>query len=408
MKKIFLILVVFSIIISCSKEEKAPKKEKNEYGFYSDTLIEHDGKVLDDELFTDILKPFLPYAEIIKLAEQCKPIFDVKKIRTDAEYVAYVSPDSSHKLMYFVYEIDKVNYVHFSFTDSIPKIEVKEKVVTHIERKIHGEINESLWATMLNMNINPVLAIKMSEILAWQIDFNEIHQGDKFKAIYEDIYIGDEYIGIGKITAVYFEHENEPFYSFRFLVDGNKEEFYNEEGKSTRKAFLKAPLKFIRITSKFSNSRFHPVLRRYRAHHGIDYAAPIGTPVQAIGDGKVISASYQGGAGNFVKIKHNKTFTSGYMHLSRYGKGIKPGKMVKQGDIVGYVGSTGLSTGPHLDFRFWVNGTPVNYLTQKFPSTKPIEKKYEKEFFSMKDSLKTIIDKIGKNETTSSKNVKKK
>ncbi len=233
------------------------------------------------------------------------------------------------------------------------------------------------------MDLDDNLAFRLSEIFGWQIDFYAIQDGDYFSVVFEEEYVNGEFSSTGKILSAYFSHNKKDFYGFAFNVEDGTE-YYDLDGNSLRRAFLKAPLKFSRISSKFTQSRFHPVLKIYRPHTGIDYAAGIGTPVQAVGDGVILSAEYNRGAGNYVRIKHNGTYASGYMHLSRYGTGIRKGARVRQGDVIGYVGSTGLSTGPHLDFRFWINNQPANYLTLEFPSSNPIDKKYKADFDKLK------------------------
>jgi len=396
---LFFILSI-TFIFSCGEKnqnkEKVLKKKAalNEYGLQTDSLIEHDGVVLRNENLSDILLPFgLGYKRILKLSDLSKPIFDVRKIRPGNDYTAFTTIDSLNRLKYFVYEIDKLNFIVYDFGDSTISVFAGKKEVTAQEKKAGGVVKGSLWSTMKSLGLSPVLAIKMSEILAWQIDFNAVRNGDKFKVIYDNNYIDNEFIGTGIIKALMFEHMGEQFYAFRFK-EGNKTGYFDYDGGSMRKAFLKAPLKFTRISSRFTHRRYHPILHIYRPHLGIDFAAPIGTPVQAVGDGVVLVAHRKGAEGRFVKIRHNSTYSSGYMHLSRYGKGIRPGKHVNQGDVIGYVGSSGLSTGPHLDFRFWKNGTPVNYLAQKFPPSNPVKKEYMERFIEIRDSLKKELDKI--------------
>ena len=398
--RLLLLILTVTLFVSCGENKQNSEKviknkiELNEYGLKTDSLIEHDGVVLRNENLSDILLPFgVGYKKILELSDSSKPVFDVRKIRPGNDYVAFTTKDSLNKLKYFVYEIDKLNFVVYNFGDSTISIYAGKKEVTTKETKAGGIVKGSLWGTMKSLGLSPVLAIKMSEILAWQIDFNTVRNGDKFKVIYNNNYIGDEFISTGIIKAIMFEHMGEKFYAFRFK-QGNKIDYFDTEGGSMRKAFLKAPLKFTRISSRFTHRRFHPILHIYRPHLGIDFAAPIGTPVQSVGDGVVLVAQRKGAEGRFVKIRHNSTYSSGYMHLSRYGKGIKPGKHVNQGDIIGYVGSSGLSTGPHLDFRFWKNGTLVNYLTQKFPPSNPVKKKYMARFIEVRDSLIKELDKI--------------
>ncbi len=401
--KIFSLLFISGLLFfaGCNNEKtkivetkKTEQPKLNEYGLNADSLIEHDGVVLKRQNFSDILLPFgVGYKKILELSDSSKKFFDVRKIRPGADYSAFTTMDSTKKLKYFVYEIDRTKYVVYDFRDSAIAVHRGEKEITKKEKRAGGIVKGSLWSTMQSLGLSPVIAIKMSEILAWQIDFNAVRNGDKFKVIYDNNYIDDEFIGTGIIKAVMFEHMKTPYYAFRFR-EGNDIDYYDLDGGSMRKQFLKAPLKFTRISSRFSRHRYHPILHIYRPHLGIDFAAPIGTPVQSVGDGVVVEARRRGGAGRFVKIRHNSTYSSGYMHLYKYGKGIRPGKHIQQGDIVGYVGSSGLSTGPHLDFRFWKNGRLVNYLTQKFPPSKPVKEKYMKSFIAFRESMKKELDSI--------------
>ena len=220
-------------------------------------------------------------------------------------------------------------------------------------------------------SLHPSLAVKLSEIFAWTVDFFGLQKGDSFKVIYEELSIEGKSLGAGKIFGAQFNRSGSSITAIPFIQDG-KETYFDNDGNSLQKAFLKAPLQFSRISSRFSSSRMHPILRIRRAHYGVDYAAPIGTPVHAVGDGRVVSATTENGSGKMVKIKHNSVYTTAYLHLSRFGEGISSGAMVKQGDIIGYVGSSGLSTGPHLDFRFYMNGSPVDPLKVDAPPVEPV------------------------------------
>jgi murein DD-endopeptidase MepM/ murein hydrolase activator NlpD len=211
----------------------------------------------------------------------------------------------------------------------------------------------------MNAEATPELAIKLSQIFAWQIDFYHLQKGDHFKVIYDELFVDDKFFAIGTIKAALFSHSGKDFYAIPFTQD-SVYQYFDEEGNSLRKAFLKAPLEFGRISSRYSKSRLHPVLKTHRPHLGVDYAAPIGTPIRTTGDGVVSDIGYDRGSGKFIKIRHNSIYITMYLHLSRYSKGIKKGSKVQQGQVIGYVGSTGLSTGPHLDYRFIVNGNPVD------------------------------------------------
>ena len=258
---------------------------------------------------------------------------------------------------------------------------------------MEGTITSSLWNTLVNAGAPILLALKLSDIYAWQIDFFDVKEGDSFRMIYDAAYIDDTtYVEIASIESAVFTHQGKKFRAIPFEQDSIKE-YFDEEGNSLRKAFLKSPLDYYRISSKFSNARFHPILKRYRAHHGVDYAAPTGTPVKSIGDGVVIERAYQGGgAGNYLKVKHNAVYTTTYMHLSKFGSGIEKGSRVKQGQVIGYVGSTGLSTGPHLDFRVHKNNQPINPLTMEAPPSLPVKPELRDSFILVRNQVMNELD----------------
>jgi murein DD-endopeptidase MepM/ murein hydrolase activator NlpD len=239
---------------------------------------------------------------------------------------------------------------------------------------------------MINGGLHPALVGEMSEIFAWTVDFFGLQKGDNFKVIYEEFSIDGKSLGTGRIYGAQFNRTGRSITAIPFIQDG-RESFFDVDGNSLRKAFLKAPLQFSRISSHFSSARMHPILRIVRPHYGVDYAAPIGTPVKAIGDGRVTAATNEGASGRMVRIQHNSVYATGYMHLSRFGEGIAPGKFVKQGDIIGYVGTSGLSTGPHLDFRFYMNGSPVDPLKVDAPPVEPISEENKAKF----EKIKTVV-----------------
>lgn len=246
----------------------------------------------------------------------------------------------------------------------------------------------------MEANASPELAIKLSQIFAWQIDFYHLQPGDNFKVIYEELLVDSALYGIGKIKGAYFSQNGKEFYAIPFVQD-SVHQYFDEDGNSLRKAFLKAPLEFGRISSRYSRSRLHPVLKVRRPHLGVDYAAPVGTPVRSTGDGIVVGAGYSKGNGRFVKIRHNSVYTTMYLHLSRFAKGINKGTNVRQGEVIGYVGSTGLSTGPHLDYRFYVNGKPVDPLRVEVPPSHPVNEELRSEFDVQKN---IVIKQLNKSE----------
>ncbi|MCZ7601556.1 MAG: peptidoglycan DD-metalloendopeptidase family protein [Melioribacteraceae bacterium] len=394
---VFLLLV---FLFACSdgelEKENLSLEEKitfNEFGLVADSLIEIRERVKKNQTLTDILLPHkVSYQQIHNIAQVSKDVFDIRKIQSGKDYILYIEPDSVNRVKYFVYQETPLKYYVFDLSDSINVIS-GEKEVEIRETRIAGTIHNSLYQTLAELKVSPLLALKLSEVFAWQIDFYGIQAGDSFKIIYEEKLLDGEFMTVGRIQAAVFNHRGKDYYGFYF-EEGEIPDYFDEEGNSLRKAFLKAPLKFGRISSRFSNSRLHPVLRIYRPHHGIDYAAPTGTPIQAIGDGVVVEKGYQRGNGNWLKIKHNGTYSTAYLHLSKFGKGINKGVTVRQGQIIGYVGSTGLSTGPHLDFRFYVNGKPVNFLTQEFPPSKPVDKELHEQYWTFMSDLKLKLDSL--------------
>jgi len=368
-----------------------------DYGIAVDSFNIEENRIKPNMSLSVLLGSLnLSVNEIQESIKKAASVFDLRKIRKGNIYKVFKSKDSLASINYLVYEQSATDYIVFDYTDSLEVVK-KQKKIEHRVKVASGTIESSLWLAMTDNDINPLLAIELSDVYAWTIDFFGLQKGDQFKVFYQENFVDDESIGLGEIYAAWFKHNGREIYAIPFYQDSVMS-FFDVDGNSLRKAFLKAPLKFNRISSGFSHSRLHPILKIRRPHHGVDYSAPTGTPVQAIGDGKVIKARYSGGAGNYVKIKHNSIYTTGYMHLSKYGKGIKPGKFVKQGEIIGYVGSTGLSTGPHLDFRVWKNGQNINPLKLEAPPVDPVHPDRMEFFNKIKniwvEKLRLSADKI--------------
>lgn len=364
------------------------------YGFLKDSFyVEEDVVGRNQNLASILLSRKVDYPIVHRLAETSKPLFDVRKIRSGNKYTFLLDNDSLNTPLYFIYEIDNVDYLVMELTDS-GTVSRRQKPVEIIRKTGSGEITSSLWNTIKDNNLNPMLAIDLSDIYAWTVDFFGIDKGDFFKIIYDEAYVEDESIGIQTIHAVLFNHRGKAYYAFRFEQDSIWG-FFDENGQSLRKAFLKAPLNFSRISSRFSHNRYHPVLKINRPHHGVDYAAPEGTPVYSIGDGRVTHKGWDAkGGGNYVKIKHNSVYTSVYMHFSGFAKGINKGDAVRQGQLIGYVGKTGLATGPHLDFRIYKNGSPVDPLKVEAPPVDPIKENIMTEYLEFIEPLKTEVEEI--------------
>jgi len=405
MIKVYFNIIVFAllsiVISSCSNNpnkitNQSPAQEivhepKVAYGINIDTLLVISSKVKKNEFLSDILlRHGVNYSDIHHIARNTKEVFDVRKIVAGNNYSIICTNDSLQNTLYFAYELSASKYVIYSFGDSVVVQRGEKEIVTVVDTTT-GTIKSSLWNAMVDNNADPNLSNDLSETYAWTIDFFGLQKGDTYKVIYEKLFVDSTYVGLNKVVASMFYHGGDSLYAFYF-EQGGKGDYFDEDGNSLQRTFLKAPLRFTRISSKFSNSRMHPVLKIRRPHHGVDYAAPSGTPVYSVGDGTVIKKGYQKrGGGNYIKIKHNGTYSTTYMHLKGYAKGIKVGNHVKQGELLGYVGATGLATGPHLDFRFYRNGKPVDPLKVESPPSLPIDTANQASF----DSVVTIyLDKL--------------
>ena len=394
MKRIFLIALILTQLSCTSKrgenveslETEVTENEVYEFGFPMSEFESEEGQIKRGEFFTNLMTSLgVPQSDIYSLTQASRGIFDLRKIKIGNSYKAFFTKDEDRKLAYLVYEDTKTSFVTFGVHDSIV-VKVSERAIESRLKMAAVTINSSLWNDVVRAGYNPLLALRLSDIYAWSIDFFGLRKGDSFVAIYEELYVGDKFVDIGTIHGAYFTHAGREYDAYRFIQD-EVAQYWNEKGENLRKAFLKAPLSFSRISSGFSYARRHPVTRVVRPHTGVDYAAPRGTPVMSIGDGVVIQKGYAGGGGNTVRIKHNSTYTTAYLHLHNYAKGLAVGKRVRQGEVIGYVGSTGLSTGPHLDFRVWKNGKPINPLTMEAPPADPIKK-------SSAESFKETISRV--------------
>ena len=362
------------------------------YGLKADSFHIEENRVLRNQNLSDILIDRGVSAQSVdQLAKNSVTVFDVRKMRAGNRYTIFYSTDASRKPLYLAYENNNVDYYLYSLTGSLT-VSAGKHVVTSKRQTASGVITSSLWNAMKESNISPLLAVQLSDIYAWTIDFFAIQKGDKFTVIFDEDFVNGESIGIGKIYSASFNQGGTEFYAIRFTQEDG-DSFFDQKGNSLRKSFLKAPLKFSHISSRFSNNRMHPVLRIVRPHHGVDYAAATGTPVYTIGDGVVIQKSYQpAGGGNYVKIKHNSVYTTSYMHLSKFAAGLRAGLHVRQGEVIGYVGATGLASGPHLDFRVYMDGTPIDPLTVKSPPAEPVKAANLVKFNMLRDSVLQLLN----------------
>lgn len=364
----------------------------NEFGIDENSYSSIRDEIKQGETFSGILQRIgindLNSSEIAKAADG---IFDIRKITAGRSITSFVSVDSLTKVDYLVYEPNNLEYVIFDFSNGI-KVSKHERQVTIHTKRVAGSIQNSLYGTLAQLDLNASFGEKLADLFAHKIDFYRVQKGDSFKVVFEEKYSGENFVGYGNIKAAVFYHGNEdPFYAFAFNEDG-KIEYYDQDARSLKNAFLKAPLKFTRISSSYTNKRFHPVLKRYKAHLGTDYAAPTGTPIYAIADGIISQSGFTSGNGNYVRIKHNKTYETGYLHMSKIASNMRPGTRVSKGQVIGYVGSTGLATGPHLCFRFWKNGQQVDFLREKLPNSESINPKYLAEYMIIRDMWKSMID----------------
>jgi murein DD-endopeptidase MepM/ murein hydrolase activator NlpD len=366
--------------------------QENVFGFVDDSLNHISLAVKRNETLSDILESYnLLNTNVPEIAKRSKSLFDVRRIKAGKKYHVYTGDDSLNTIKYLVYEKDNISFIVYDLCDSI-NIYSGKKEVEIVKKTKSAIIKSSLYDALLESDASIELAIELSKIFAWQIDFYHLQKGDNFKVIYEEEYVDNQMVGIGKVLGAYFNNSGKEYFAIPFVQD-SVFQYFDENGNSLRKEFLKTPMEFARISSRYSSRRLHPILKVYRPHTGVDYAAPTGTPIRTVGDGKVIAASYTKSNGNYIKIRHNSVYTTAYLHMSRFGKGIKKGTMVKQGQVIGYVGRTGLATGPHLHFMFYMNGNYVNPLKIEIPPSHPVKEELRNNFEQQK---KIVLDELQK------------
>jgi len=363
------------------------KEPRVVYGMLVDdshTVIED--KFKRNQVLGDLLEEYNVPAKLInQLSLISRKVFDPRKIAADKKYTLIVREDSVRKATALVYEPNPIDYIVFKFEDSL-QIDVKKREVVTVEKTVAGVVQSNLSETIEKLGVSNDLTNKFVDIFGWVVDFQRLQKGDAFKLIYREQQVEGKAIGIEQIDAIYFRHFNRDFYAFPFEQD-DRLDYYDEDGKSLKKALLKYPIEFTRISSRYTLNRFHPVQKRWKAHLGTDFAAPVGTPIRTVGDGVVLEAQYKSNNGNYVKIRHNGTYTTQYLHMSRIASGIRPGVHVRQGETIGFVGSTGLATGPHLCYRFWKNGVQVDALRADLPASEPISKQNKQSFEALKQTL---------------------
>ena len=363
------------------------------YGYPADKYRIQENRIRKNQSIYVLLDNMdLTPSRIYEIQKNLDGYIDTRKIIPGQKYVTYSDANNGNPVR-LIYHPNALDYVVIDWENEIEISKGKKEIDIQV-KEASGMISSSLYETLTSQDLNPGLAYSLSEIFAWQIDFFRLYKGDQFKVIYEERFVDDKPYGIGKIIAAEFEHRGEKFEVFYF-DNGDQIGYFDGEGNSAQKVLLKAPFKYSqRISSGFSHSRFHPVLKRRTPHYGVDYAAPLGTPVIAVGDGEVVESRYRGPNGNIVKIKHNSMYTTAYLHLNGFARGIKKGRKVKQGQVIGYVGKTGRVTGVHLDYRVYMDDKPVNPLKLKLPASKAVEAKYLSDYQKERDKLKFLLSQI--------------
>ena len=386
--RLALVALVACVAIGCSSKEGEPKPKRLLFDIDIEGYTIERKEVASGESWGKILGAYgVGSQKIARLDQLTKKICPLRTIRAGNHYTTFTRQDSTAThLDYLVYEKSLVDYVVFAFVGDSVSVREGQREVRLERKKSSAAITSSLWGAIMAEELPYALASEMEDIYQWTVDFFGIQAGDRFTVIYDEKFIDTLSVGIGTVWGAKFTHGGKDIYAIPFR-QGDKLQYWEVDGGSLRKQLLKAPLKFTRISSKFSNARLHPVLKRYRPHHGVDYAAPSGTPVRAVADGVVTMKAHKKADGNILKIKHPGNLSSGYLHLRGFAKGIKVGARVAQGQVIGYVGSTGYSTGPHLDFRLWKGNTPINPLNVPQKPAEPISKENRERFDSVKERV---------------------
>ena len=386
-------LLIACFLLACD-EETAPveiSQEQEEivvepdlrYGFDINQYTAKQLKIKRGDTFGAILeRNGIDYPQVYEILQSIKGDVNVRKLQIGKPYTLLYDKDSISTPKAFIYHPDALGYSVIQLRDSIYGKQVSKPIRT-VELEATGVIESSLYETMQNSGYNNMLTYFMADVYAWTIDFTRLDKGDRFKVIYTEKFVDDSIsVGIEKIKAAYFEHRGKGLYAYEFETDSIKGivDYFDDKAKNLRRAFLKAPVKFSRISSRYNLKRRIAYYGRVKPHKGTDYAAAVGTPIMATANGRVTKASYTRGNGNYVKIKHNKTYSTQYLHMKR--RKVKVGQYVKQGDVIGWVGMTGNTSGPHVCYRFWKNGRQVDPFKQKLPEAKPISSELKKRYFA--------------------------
>lgn len=403
MKQIFVVIIALFSLVSCNKTEEITEKKvvklatkKSEFGFvYADFNVVHDTISRGDTFGTLLEEQNIGDRKVYDIIAKVRDSFDVRTIRLNKPFTLLRSKNKKNDLQVFIYQPDNLSYYVVDFRDTAITVYKKIKPITIKRRTIGGVLKESLSETLGNAEVEGALASKIAKIYAYSIDFMKLKKGDRFAITFTERFINDSiYDGVEELEASFFEYRGKIIYAFPFAQNPNSDkiEYYDEQGKTLKNFFLKSPIKFSRISSRFSASRFHPVQHRWKAHKGTDYAAPRGTPITVTAGGVVEQSGYTAGNGNFVKVKHNGTYSTQYLHMSKIL--VRRGQRVNQGQVIGLVGSTGLATGPHVCYRFWKNGKQVDALRLKLPTGEPMTGNNKTRFLKQITPLKFELDSV--------------
>jgi len=359
--------------------EIPPLPGKDIYGFITEgenLQIDESEVRRNESLYTILREHDIDPQTIYNIQQEAAGVLNLRRMIPGQKYRIYKNGEDAFAM---VWHQSKVNYAIINWQDDI-NVETGMVPINKVEEEVAGIINSSLYETVVDAGVSQRLGVELADVFGWEIDFFALRQGDHFKVIYENLYANGEYLGIGDIIAAEFQHRGRVYKAYYFENDSRRG-FFNENGDSMQKELLKAPFRYSqRISSNFSHSRFHPILNQRRPHYGTDYAAPTGTPIISVGEGVVTEAQRRGGNGNIVQIRHNNSYKTAYLHLNGFAPGIRKGAKVEQGQVIGYVGQTGLATGPHLCYRLYVNDRPVNSVTVDLPAADSLEEQYHEEF----------------------------
>jgi murein DD-endopeptidase MepM/ murein hydrolase activator NlpD len=403
LKQVLIAIIVLFSLVSCHKSDEElkderikPASKKVEFGFkYADFNVVHDTVKKGDTFGTIIENQSIGDKKVYDIIEKVKDSFDVRTIKVNKPYTLLRSKNKKNNLQVFIYQPDVLTYYVVDLRDTSVVAYKKTRPVTIKQRTIGGVLKGSLSETLESARVEGALASKISKIYAWSIDFFKLKKGDRFAITFTERFVNDTvYDGVDSLKAAFFEYKGKIIYAFPYAQNpsSGKTEYYDEEGKTLKNFFLKTPIKFSRISSRFSANRFHPVQQTWKAHKGTDYAAPSGTPITTTAAGTVEQTGYTAGNGNFVKVKHNGTYSTQYLHMSRIL--VRRGQHVTQGQTIGLVGSTGLATGPHVCYRFWKNGIQVDALKLKLPTGEPMTGRNKEQFLKVITPLKWELDSV--------------